>query len=111
MAIMPPNPRTPNFSYSSFFSPLSSMENLTEVVTTTLLDPQSVKDLGMALAMGLGAIGPGIGIGIIGGKSAEAVGRNPEAAAKIQTVMILTVAFAEAVAIYALVVALIVKFV
>lgn len=70
-----------------------------------------IKDLGVALAMGLGAIGPGIGIGIIGGKSAEAVGRNPEAAAKIQTVMILTVAFAEAVAIYALVIALIVKFV
>lgn len=70
-----------------------------------------LKDVAVALAMGLGAIGPGIGIGIIGGKSAEAVGRNPEAAAKIQTVMILTVAFAEAVAIYALVVALIVKFV
>ncbi|TSC99852.1 MAG: F-type H+-transporting ATPase subunit c [Candidatus Peregrinibacteria bacterium Greene1014_49] len=70
-----------------------------------------LRDVAVALAMGLGAIGPGIGIGIIGGKSAEAVGRNPEAAAKIQTVMILTVAFAEAVAIYALVIALIVKFV
>lgn len=70
-----------------------------------------LKDISVGLAMGLGAIGPGIGIGIIGGKSAEAVGRNPEAAAKIQTVMILTVAFAEAVAIYALVVALILKFV
>ncbi|MSR67862.1 ATP synthase F0 subunit C [Candidatus Peribacteria bacterium] len=70
-----------------------------------------LRDFAMAFAMGVGAIGPGIGIGIIGGKSAEAVGRNPEAAAKIQTVMILTVAFAEAVAIYALVVALIVKFV
>jgi F-type H+-transporting ATPase subunit c len=70
-----------------------------------------MKDVAMALALGLGAIGPGIGIGIIGGKSAEAVGRNPEAAAKIQTVMILSVAFAEAVAIYALVVALIIKFV
>ncbi len=79
--------------------------------TMSMIDLDSAKALGMALAMGLGAIGPGIGIGIIGGKSAEAVGRNPEAAAKIQTVMILTVAFAEAVAIYALVVALIVKFV
>ncbi|MDB4978178.1 MAG: atpE [Candidatus Peribacteria bacterium] len=69
------------------------------------------KDLAMALAMGLGAIGPGIGLGMIGGKAAEAVGRNPEAAARIQTVMILTAAFAEAIAIYALVVALIVKFV
>ncbi len=70
-----------------------------------------VKDLAMALAMGLGAIGPGIGIGIIGGQSAAAIGRNPEAAPRIQTAMILTAAFAEAVAIYALVVALIVKFV
>jgi F-type H+-transporting ATPase subunit c len=70
-----------------------------------------IKDLSVALAIGLGAIGPGIGIGIIGGKAAEAVGRNPEAAAKIQTAMILTAAFAEAVAIYALVVALIIKFV
>lgn len=70
-----------------------------------------IKDLAVAIAIGLGAIGPGIGIGIIGGKAAEAVGRNPEAAAKIQTAMILTAAFAEAVAIYALVVALIIKFV
>lgn len=87
------------------------MENLTETVSSVLLmDPASVKDLGMALAMGLGAIGPGIGIGIIGGKATEAIGRNPEASAKIQTVMILTIAFAEAIAIYALVIALIVRF-
>ncbi len=70
-----------------------------------------IKDLAMALAMGLGAIGPGIGIGIIGGLASGAIGRNPDAAPKIQTAMILTAAFAEAVAIYALVVALIIKFV
>ncbi|MSR87267.1 ATP synthase F0 subunit C [Candidatus Peribacteria bacterium] len=70
-----------------------------------------LKGLATALAMGLGAIGPGIGIGIIGGKAVEAIGRNPEASGKIQTPMILCIAFAEAVAIYALVVALIVKFV
>lgn len=74
-------------------------------------DPLLAKNLSMALAMGLGAIGPGIGIGIIGGKAVEAVGRNPDAAPQIQTPMILCIAFAEAVAIYALVVALIVKFV
>ncbi len=67
--------------------------------------------LAAALAIGLGAIGPGIGIGIIGGKAAEAIGRNPEAAPKIQTAMILAIVFAEAIAIYALVVALIIKFV
>jgi F-type H+-transporting ATPase subunit c len=70
-----------------------------------------IKDLAVAFVMGLGAIGPGIGIGIIGGMSASAIGRNPEAASRIQTAMILTAAFAEAVAIYALVVALIIKFV
>lgn len=67
--------------------------------------------LGPALAMGLGAIGPGIGIGILVGKALEAIGRNPEAAGKIQTVMILGIAFTEAIAIYALVIALLVKFV
>lgn len=70
-----------------------------------------MKDIAVSLVMGFGAIGPAIGIGIIGGKSAEAIGRNPEATAKIQTAMILSIAFAEAVAIYALVVALIIKFV
>lgn len=70
-----------------------------------------MKDFAVAIVMGLGAIGPAFAIGSIGGKSAEAIGRNPEAAAKIQTVMILTAAFCEAIAIYALVVALIIKFV
>ena len=69
------------------------------------------QNFAMAMAMGLGAIGPGIGIGIIGGKAVEAIGRNPEASGKIQTPMILGIAFAEAVAIYALVIALIAKFV
>ncbi len=70
-----------------------------------------LKSIGTALAIGLGALGPGIGIGLIGGKALEAIGRNPEASGKIQTPMILAIAFAEAVAIYALVVALIIKFV
>jgi len=70
-----------------------------------------MKELAVGLAMGLGAMGPGIGIGILVGKALEAIGRNPEAAGKIQTNMILGVAFAEAIAIYALVVALILKFV
>jgi F-type H+-transporting ATPase subunit c len=70
-----------------------------------------IKDLAMAIVMGFGAIGPAIGIGIVGGMASAAIGRNPEAAARIQTAMILTAAFAEAIAIYALVVALIIKFV
>lgn len=70
----------------------------------------AAKMIGTALAIGLGAIGPGIGIGIIGGKAVEALGRNPEAESSIRTAMILAIAFAEAVAIYALVVSLIIKF-
>ncbi|PIP15359.1 ATP synthase F0 subunit C [Candidatus Roizmanbacteria bacterium CG22_combo_CG10-13_8_21_14_all_35_9] len=75
------------------------------------MSTEAGKLIATALAIGLGAIGPGIGIGIIGGKAAEATGRNPEAQGPIQTNMILAIAFAEAVAIYALVVSLIIKFV
>lgn len=72
---------------------------------------EGAKSIAAALAIGLGAIGPGIGIGLLAAKAMEAVGRNPEASGKIQTLMILAIAFAEAIAIYALVVALIIKFV
>jgi F-type H+-transporting ATPase subunit c len=62
-----------------------------------------------ALAIGLGAIGPAIAIGMIGSKSVEAIGRNPESASAVRTAMILALGFAEAVAIYALVIALIIS--
>lgn len=68
-------------------------------------------DLATALAIGLGALGPGLGIGILAGKALEAIGRNPEAESKIRANMILGLAFAEAIAIYALVIALIIRFV
>ena len=73
--------------------------------------PEAMRLLAAGLAMGLGAIGPGIGIGLLAGKAMEAIGRNPEARGYIQTNMILAIAFAEAIGIYALVVALIIKFV
>lgn len=66
--------------------------------------------LGAGLAM-LGAIGPGIGIGLLAQGAMQAIGRNPEAAPLIQTNMILAIALTEAVAIYALVVALVLIFV
>jgi len=69
------------------------------------------KYIGAAVAIGLGGLGPGLGIGILVGKAMEALGRNPEAAPVVQTNMILGVAFAEAIAIYALVVAIMVGFV
>ena len=75
------------------------------------MDIESAKLIGMALAAGLGVLGPGIGIGLIGGQAMEAIGRNPEATAKVQSAMILGFAFAEAIAIYALVVSLILNFV
>lgn len=70
-----------------------------------------VKTIASAGAIAIGAIAPAIAIGWIGSKGLEAIGRNPEAAGSIQTSMILAIAFAEAIAIYALVIALIVKFV
>jgi F-type H+-transporting ATPase subunit c len=69
-----------------------------------------LKALGAGLAM-VGALGPGIGIGLMVQGAMQALGRNPEAAGQIQTNMILGIVFAEAVAIYALVVALIILFV
>ncbi len=67
--------------------------------------------LATALTIGLGVIAPAIGIGMIGSKAMEALGRNPEAENAIRTTMILAAAFAESIAIFALVVALIIKFV
>lgn len=62
-----------------------------------------------ALAIGLGSIAPAISIGWIGAKTMESIGRNPEAASKIMVPMLLACAFAEAVAIYALVIAFSIK--
>ncbi len=81
------------------------------VVEGALNNVESAKAIGAAISIGMGAIGSGIGIGLLASKALEAIGRNPEAASKIQTVMILAIAFTEAIAIYALVVALIIKFV
>lgn len=75
------------------------------------MDINSIKLIAIACIMAIGTIAPAIAIAMIGSKSTEAIGRNPEAAAKVQTAMILALAFAEAIAIYALVVSLIIKFV
>ena len=75
------------------------------------MDIEAAKQLGAALAIGLGTIGPGIGIGLIGSKAMEAIGRNPEVAGTVQTNMILGIAFAESMGIFALVIALLLKFV
>ncbi len=59
----------------------------------------------------IGGMLPALAIGWMGSKAMEAIGRNPESADRLQTVLILVVAFAEAIAIYSLVVALSIKFV
>ncbi|RME59273.1 ATP synthase F0 subunit C [Candidatus Parcubacteria bacterium] len=87
------------------------MQEVAQQITGGILDVESIRLLASALAIGIGAIAPSIAIGLIGSKASDAIGRNPEAAPKIQTAMILAIAFAEAIAIYALVVALIIKFV
>lgn len=82
-----------------------------EVGQGILSNLEAVKALAAAGAIAIGAAAPALAIGNLAGKAMEAIGRNPEAAPKIQTAMILATAFAEAIAIYALVVALIIKFV
>ncbi|MFC6103019.1 ATP synthase F0 subunit C [Olivibacter domesticus] len=60
-----------------------------------------------AIGAGLAAIGAGLGIGKIGGSAMESIARQPEAASKIQTAMLIAAAFIEAVALFAVVVSLI----
>jgi F-type H+-transporting ATPase subunit c len=75
------------------------------------VEENAAKMLGAGLAIGLGLIGPGIGIGILGAAAMSAIGRNPEARGAIQVNMILAIAFAEALGIYALVAAIMIGFV
>ena len=65
----------------------------------------------VAFTIVFGSIVPALSIGWIASRAMDAIGRNPEAASRLQTPMILAVAFTEAIAIYCLVVALILKFV
>lgn len=75
------------------------------------MDAEAAKLFAAALAIAIGGIGPALAIGMLAAKAMEAIGRNPEAAGKVQVPMLIAMAFAEAIAIYALVVALIIKFV
>jgi len=75
------------------------------------VDETGIRLLAAAIAIGVGAIGPALGIGMLVSKAMEALGRNPEAEPAIRLNMILGMGFTEAIAIYALVVALIIKFV
>jgi F-type H+-transporting ATPase subunit c len=74
------------------------------------MDVEAAKYLAAGLAIGIGAIGSGIGEGIVAGKAMEAIGRNPETSGKITPLMFVTMAIVESTAIYALVIALIILF-
>ncbi|MCC6314555.1 MAG: ATP synthase F0 subunit C [Thermomicrobiales bacterium] len=76
-----------------------------------ITDVAAAKAIGAAIAIGLGALGPGIGIGMAVRGAMDAIGRNPEAAGDVRTTMIIGAALAEAVAIYAFVIAIIIAFV
>jgi F-type H+-transporting ATPase subunit c len=72
---------------------------------------QAAAYLGAGMAMGLGAIGPGVGEGLVGAKACEAIGRNPQQAALLTRTMLVGQAVSESTGIYSLVVALLLLFV
>lgn len=75
------------------------------------MELESAQLIAMAIAAGFGVLGPAIGIGMIGGKAMDAIGRNPEASGKVVSNMILAIVFAEALGILAIVVSFIIRFV
>jgi len=75
------------------------------------MDINTWKLIMTGLTIALGGALPALAIGLITAKAVESIGRNPEAAGDVRTSMILGMAFAEAIAIYSLVIALIIKFV
>ncbi len=75
------------------------------------MDADVARLFAAATAIAVGVVGPAIAIGMIGSKGLDAIGRNPETENAIRNTMVLAIVFAESLAIFALVVALIVKFV
>jgi F-type H+-transporting ATPase subunit c len=74
------------------------------------MDAEAAKLIGAGIAVGCGAIGPGIGEGIVASRALEAIGRNPEASDKIVPLMFATMAVTESTGIYGLVIALLILF-
>lgn len=73
-------------------------------------DSEGLRLVATALAIGLAAIGPGIGIGLVANGALQAIGRNPEAAGTLTTTMFIGIVFAEALAIFGLVISLLIGF-
>lgn len=74
------------------------------------MDPKALAWLGAGLAIGIGALGPGVAVGMMVSKTVEAMARQPEVAGMVRTTMFIGVAFAEAIALYALVIAFLLSF-
>lgn len=74
-------------------------------------DAETAANLGAGIAMGFATIGPGVGIGLLTGYACEAIARQPEVSGDIRTVFIIGLALAEALALYAFVIAIILLFV
>jgi F-type H+-transporting ATPase subunit c len=74
------------------------------------MDAEAARLFATALAFGLAAIGPGVGIGILVSGALQAIGRNPEAQGSITTTMFIGIVFAEALAIFGLVIAFLIGF-
>lgn len=72
------------------------------MILSTLLAAEGIASMGCALGAGIATVGAGIGIGKIGGQAMDAIARQPEATGKIQTNMILTSAFVEGCALFAI---------
>ncbi len=89
---------------------LDLMTNVTNTILAAGIDNKAYAYLGAGIAM-IAGLGPGIGQGIAASKACEAVGRQPEAAGTIRTMMLLGQAVAETTGLYALVIALILIFV
>lgn len=87
------------------------MEEANVITESISVGGDSARFIAAALAISLGALGPGISMGILASKALEAIGRNPEATPKIQGMMLLAGGLTEAIAIYALVISLIILFV
>ena len=75
------------------------------------MEAETMRLIAAAVAIGAGALGPGLGIGMLGYGAMQALGRNPEARGPIMTNMLLAIAFCEAIAIYALIVAIMLIFI
>ena len=66
------------------------------------MDAKTAGELAAGIGMGLATIGPGIGIGLLTGRTSEAIARQPEAAGEIRTLLIISLALIESLVIYAL---------